>query len=113
MKLHATHYHTSTEPDVERPIWLFWCPACEMIHQLDERWKVGGTPEVPDVEGSYLRNGSGPVGVEPDIMETPRCHLFIRNGQLQYLSDCSHSMAGQIIPMPELPKWAYSTDYEG
>ncbi|MHB1323980.1 MAG: DUF6527 family protein [Coriobacteriia bacterium] len=107
MKLHATHYHTSVEPDVERPIWLFWCPACEMIHQLDERWTVGGTDEAPTVEGSYLQYGS-----KHDIKALPRCHLFIRDGQLQYLSDCSHALAGQTIPMPELPKWAYSTDYE-
>lgn len=99
MKLYENHDQN------DRHYWWFWCPACGFIHQLDERWKVGGTPESPTVEGSYLQYGS-----EADLEAMPRCHLFIRDGQLQYLSDCSHSMAGQTIPMPDLPRWVYSTD---
>lgn len=107
MKLHATSYHTTAVPDVEIPLWLFWCPGCEMVHNLDERWTVTGTPENPTVKPSYLQGGS-----RTDLSAIPRCHLFISDGHLQYLSDCSHAMAGQTVPMPELPKWAYSTDYE-
>jgi hypothetical protein len=28
-----------------------------------------------------------------------RCHLFIRDGALQFLSDCTHKLAGQTVDM--------------
>jgi hypothetical protein len=31
-----------------------------------------------------------------------RCHSFIRDGQIQYLSDCGHSMAGRTLDLPEI-----------
>lgn len=31
------------------------------------------------------------------------CHSFIREGKIQYLSDCTHSLRGQTIDLPEYP----------
>lgn len=28
------------------------------------------------------------------------CHYFLRNGQIQYLGDCTHAMRGQTVPLP-------------
>ncbi len=28
------------------------------------------------------------------------CHLFIRDGRVQYLADCTHALAGQTIELP-------------
>lgn len=33
------------------------------------------------------------------------CHSFLRAGVWEFLSDCSHSMAGQNVPMVPLPDW--------
>ncbi len=30
------------------------------------------------------------------------CHTFITDGRIQYLSDCTHQLAGQTIELPEL-----------
>jgi hypothetical protein len=32
---------------------------------------------------------------------TPRCHVFITDGVIHFLSDCTHSLAGQQVPMVE------------
>jgi len=30
------------------------------------------------------------------------CHSFIRNGMIEYLSDCTHEYAGQTLPLLEI-----------
>lgn len=32
-----------------------------------------------------------------------RCHTFITDGKVQFLSDCTHALAGQTLDLPELP----------
>jgi hypothetical protein len=90
---------------------VFACPGCaEMregsvgLHILPVNaprlekpsWDFDGNLEAPTLSPSILtRNGDGGV-----------CHSFIQQGQFQFLGDCTHSMAGQTVPMPELPDWA-------
>ena len=31
------------------------------------------------------------------------CHSFVKDGQIQFLSDCSHELAGQTVPLPDWP----------
>ena len=35
-----------------------------------------------------------------------RCHSFISDGVWEFLSDCTHTLAGQKVPMVDLPEWA-------
>ena len=30
------------------------------------------------------------------------CHSFVRDGQIQFLGDCTHTLAGQTVDLPEL-----------
>jgi hypothetical protein len=30
------------------------------------------------------------------------CHCFIRDGQIQFLLDCTHALAGQTVPLPPI-----------
>jgi hypothetical protein len=32
-----------------------------------------------------------------------RCHVFITNGQIQFLDDCTHALKGQTVPIPAWP----------
>ena len=32
----------------------------------------------------------------------PACHSFVTDGKIQFLGDCSHSMAGTTV---EIPDW--------
>jgi len=92
----------SSSPLIERldnGQWLFWCPGCEGGHAVDDKWKMTGTPESPTLSPSVLST----------FGETPgRCHLFVRSGQLQFLSDCTHALAGKTVPMERLP-WSDDT----
>ena len=35
----------------------------------------------------------------PDI-----CHSFVKAGNIQFLGDCTHALAGQTVPLPDWPK---------
>ena len=41
-------------------------------------------------------------GEEPSSFECKICHSFITDGKIQYLSDCTHSLAGQTIDLPNI-----------
>jgi hypothetical protein len=36
-----------------------------------------------------------------------RCHSFIRDGQIQFLSDCTHALAAQTVDIPDWDKPNY------
>lgn len=73
---------------------LIWCPGCDEAHGCDSRWKFNGDYERPTFEPSLLVAQSDP---------TARCHSFIRDGRIQFLSDSHHALAGQTVDLPEWP----------
>ncbi len=56
-------------------------------------WTWNGDRERPTVSPSILVTDSGPS----------RCHSFLRDGSLEFLSDCTHALAGQTVPLPDWP----------
>jgi hypothetical protein len=82
--------------------WMFWCPGCGHAHcyytgaqeRESHRWQFDGNTQKPTFSPSLLcRWNEG----EPPIEK--RCHLFVRNGMIEYCGDSSHSLAGKTIPM--------------
>jgi len=69
--------------------WLIFCPACKHGHAMNDRWTFNGDFEKPTFNPSLL--------VEGEI----RCHSFVRDGKIQYLSDCTHALAGQTVELEE------------
>ena len=61
-------------------------------HFIDGRWKLtyDSATNGPTLTPSVLVKSSS-LGV---------CHHFVRDGQIQYLSDCTHNLAGQTVPLP-------------
>lgn len=71
--------------------FFFWCPGCNSYMWFDlKRWKWNGDFEHPTVEGSILFQGE------------ERCHLHIRNGNLEFCDDCTHALVSQVYPMDEV-----------
>ena len=70
-------------------LW-WWCSPCDTHHRVVlPRWTWNGDLEKPTISPSVLVTyGDG-----------RRCHLFVREGMVQYLSDCTHEMAGQTVPI--------------
>ncbi len=57
-------------------------------------WTWNGDPEKPTVNPSILLT-------KPDGY---RNHLFIRDGKIQYLPDCTHELAGKNVDMVPFPE---------
>lgn len=78
--------------------WVaFHCPGCETHHALPvegpRAWSFNGDYNAPSLQPSILVN----AGRRNPTM--PLCHLYVTDGKIQFLSDCTHSLAGQIVEM--------------
>lgn len=79
----------------------FECPGCGQLHAIPttgpRAWEFNGDLARPTFAPSILvRWTSGPehqAGV---------CHSFVRDGQIQFLGDCTHTLAGKTVPLPEV-----------
>ena len=89
-------------------VLLFHCPGCECTHQVTvgegpgPRWGYNGNPDAPTFTPSVLVTYNGPdagVGGAPHAV----CHSFVTDGRIQFLSDCTHALAGQTVDLPDYP----------
>ncbi len=103
----------------------FWCPGCNESHSIsiaDGRggWTVDvADPERPTFSPSVLvRSGHYAHDAAPgncwcdyearfgkvSAFKCLRCHSFVRDGRIEFLSDCSHAMASQTVDLPSFPE---------
>ncbi len=75
---------------------LFFCPGCRNYHMFDERWQWNGDMDKPTFSPSLLCGHTS----------NRRCHSFVRDGRIEFLSDCDHELAGQTVDMLEEPEQA-------
>ena len=99
----------------------FKCPGCGQIHVLDidahakpPRWVFTGDAGNPTLTPSILARGmlcvydetgewTGEWQRSTDGKPIPFvCHSFVRDGRIEFLSDCTHALAGQTIDLPAL-----------
>lgn len=92
----------------------YWCQGCEDLHgvQVGEgsgpRWGYNGNPDKPTFSPSVLTTYSANPDASDEFAEWRKeriCHTFITDGQVQFLGDCTHELAGQTLPLPELPDY--------
>lgn len=88
------------------------CLGCECEHVIytlpgfyNVAWKFNGDVNKPTFSPS-LKCTTGSLA-QPGYIDEPGipptcCHSFIRNGQIQYLNDCTHFLKGQTVNLPEL-----------
>lgn len=98
---------------------LFWCPGCDEAHAIHTRangWTWNGDLERPTfspsvlLQATYYEPRITPENVEqwhrepweqqPELVV---CHSFVVDGEIQFLGDCTHQLAGQTVPLPEWP----------
>lgn len=95
------HKHFQTQEVIG---YEFYCPGCEGRHifytkAFDKQnlvWGFNGKFELPTFTPSLLNTADYKDGRPREV-----CHLFVTNGEIQYLGDCTHSLAGQTIILPE------------
>jgi hypothetical protein len=94
----------------------FHCPGCDEKHAIlvesPNAWQWNGSFVSPTFSPSILVRSrlygpdklpfskyDGPFPCE----ETPSiCHSFVTEGKIQFLGDCTHSLANQTVDLPEL-----------
>lgn len=102
--------------DPDRSMVRFWCPGCKTHHIItvkrdaDEHdipaWSWNGDGDRPTFSPSILvRHEAVPnAGEGFEEWRSERvCHCFVRDGRIQFLSDCTHHLAGQTVELPDLP----------
>lgn len=117
-----TMLRTVNDHGVTYDALMFACPGCaaggpeeyEGIHMLPVNaenidkpsWNWNGDLESPTLEPSILTHG-GP--------NYPTCHSYLRDGIFEFLTDSTHPLSGQHVPIPDLPEWAaeLSSDDDG
>lgn len=76
----------------------FWCPGCEQYHMFftdkAKNYKIHW-----DFNGNYDKPTFSPSLLNTKPNSDYRCHLFLRDGMIQYLSDCNHRLAGQTVEL--------------
>lgn len=77
------------------------CPGCGMAHCFDARWSFNGSFDRPTFSPSLLVRWVQWTGPELDVAEDRRCHIFVREGRVEFLQDSSHELAGQTVDLPE------------
>lgn len=85
---------------------LFECPGCGCLHcvavkepnPLGARWTWNGSLDTPTFSPSILVKANYTAIDRLDDI----CHSFVADGKIQFLSDCTHKLAGQTV---EIPDW--------
>lgn len=105
---------------VEGDNFSFWCPGCDQAHVVavgtpfrnGARWTFNGNVDRPTFKPSlHIKSGHYVDGTPPESCWLCKkgsvacgvCHSFVADGQIQFLGDCTHSLAGQTVPIPAWP----------
>ena len=74
---------------------MFECPGCGYAHRV----RIGGEKQ-PIWEWN---NDMEQPTFSPSIVVVGeyRCHCYVQNGNIKFLKDCTHQLAGQTVIMVE------------
>lgn len=85
----------------------FKCPGCNSVHNVFVEgkgvpvWNWNKNVKTPTFSPSVKVEGY----LGKDLEGNPLygvCHSFVKNGNIQFLNDCSHHLKGQTV---EIPDW--------
>jgi hypothetical protein len=94
----------------------FYCLGCKRVHGINveidgtPKWTFNGSVTEPTLSPSILSRYRHPKGYSNENPApadfdgeyvTEVCHSFVRGGNIEYLSDCTHELAGKTIELPE------------
>jgi len=82
---------------------IYHCVGCNQKHLIPvlpktaidqpSPWQWNGSLEKPTLSPSILQHPAGDI---------PRCHHYLKEGKIQFLSDCDHEYAGQTVELTEI-----------
>jgi hypothetical protein len=96
----------------------FMCPGCDEIHQIRVQetgvaggWTFNNDGNKPTFSPSILVRGTEPLTddeydrvIAGEKIHKPDsiCHSFVTEGNIQFLGDCTHKLAGQTVELPNI-----------
>lgn len=109
---------------IEGGLIAFRCPGCKDVHHVaiadgpGRGWTFNGNGDAPTFRPSVLvTSGHFSAGWKPgaacwctynkDHPDDPasftcgRCHSFVTDGRIEFLSDSTHELASQTVPLPD------------
>jgi len=86
-KIHKLVQKTESDPE-----FSFFCPGCNCAHWF----KTTGNSK----RWTWNNNYDSPT-ISPSISVPNQCHSFVRDGKIQFLSDCKHKLAGKTVDLPD------------
>lgn len=86
------------EDSPESPDYVFLCPACAYGHGIwttnpnmnGDKWFFDGNFEAPSIKPSIMIQDRDTI-----------CHSFVKAGRIEFLGDCTHSLKGKTVELPE------------
>lgn len=102
----------------------FFCPGCKETHAINQaggpQWQVSGagdkltfSPSLLVTSGHFVSTHkagdacwctySAAHPERPSTAKCYRCHSWVRDGQIQFLPDSTHALAGSTVPLPPWP----------
>lgn len=106
--------------NVQGPALSFWCPGCDEAHVVGigpNGWTWNGDADKPVFSPSVLVTGTKWLTDDEHarlmqgkhVKPTPtRCHTFVgcngaQPGEIIFLGDCTHALAGTTVDLPAWP----------
>jgi hypothetical protein len=106
----------------------FWCPGCEGMHAIGTQlpgpvWTFDGNFEAPTFHPSIrVTSGHYCAGFQPGEScwctfkdghperQSIRfgcgcCHSFVKAGNIEFLADSTHALAGKTVPLTVRPSY--------
>ncbi len=75
-------------------VYFFFCPGCKREHGFTvPPWTFNGDMERPTFSPSLMCDRGNP---------TRQCHTFVRDGKIQFLSDCHHELKGTTVELADV-----------
>lgn len=92
--------------------YLHWCPGCKSRHIINTDkpndvgaiWVFDGDVENPTFTPSVHIHAPGYKSGDSYMPRRTVCHYILSAGILNFCSDSGHTLAGEVIPLPDLPQ---------
>lgn len=112
MSIASAKFRRWANPETAQEGLTYWCQGCNEAHGIRTKgpgaWSWNGDLEKPVFTPSVLTTWTQrPEGAAPI---EHRCHTFVgcngaQPGEVIFLGDCTHALAGTVQPFPDLPDW--------
>ena len=93
---------------IDDDLVAFKCPGCGSMHVINTdatdrpAWGFNGNYDAPTFTPSILAwRDANPDAIDgfEEYRKPYRCHSFVTDGNIQFLGDCTHALAGQTVPL--------------